>query len=85
MFAGGTANGFEDEVGNASGIPDALTLFRVAQTSNDLNGMQAILQQEVLYYRGIVVNGVLKGGLYHNSAEGSILERYTGVDTAPRR
>ncbi len=83
VFAGGTANGFEDEVGNASGIPDALTLFRVAQTSNNLNGMQAILQQEVLYYRGIVVNGVLKGGLYHNSAEGSILERYTGVDTAP--
>lgn len=79
-FAGGTANGFEDEVGNASGIPDALTLFRVAQTSNDLNGMQAILQQEVLYYRGLVVNGVLKGGLYYNSAQGSILERYTGVD-----
>ena len=83
VFAGGTANGFEDEVGNVSGIPDALTLFRVAQTSNNLNGMQAILQQEVLYYRGIVVNGVLKGGLYHNSAEGSILERYTGVDTGP--
>ncbi len=79
-FSGGTPNGFEDETGNASGIPDTLTLFRQATTSNVLNGVQAILQQEVMYYRGIVVNGVLKAGMYHNSTQGSILERYTGVD-----
>ena len=79
-FLSGTADGFEDEIGNASGIPDTLTLYRVAQTSNSLNGMQAILQQEVMYYRGIVVNGVLKAGLYHNSAQASIFEGYTGVD-----
>ncbi len=82
-FLSGTADGFEDETGNLSGIPDTLTLYRVAQTSNSLNGMQAILQQEVMYYRGIVVNGVLKAGLYHNSAQGSIFEGYTGVDPGP--
>ena len=80
VFLGGTPNGFQDEAGNASGIPDTLTLLRSAQTENNLNGLQAILQQEVLYYRGIVVNGILKGGIYHNSARGSIVESYTGVD-----
>ena len=83
-FLSGTADGFEDETGNLSGIPDTLTLSRVAQTSNNLNGMQAVLQQEaIMYYRGIVVNGVLKAGLYHNSAQGSIVESYTGVDPGP--
>ena len=82
-FLSGTADGFEDETGNLSGIPDTLTLYRVAQTSNSLNGMQAIVQQEVMYYRGIVVNGVLKAGLYHNSAQASIFESYTGVDPGP--
>ena len=82
-FAGGTANGFQDEVGNLSGVPDTLTLFRESETRNALNGMQAIFQQEVMYYRGIVVNGVVKAGIYHNSASGAIVERYTGVDTSP--
>jgi len=82
-FSGGSANGFQDEVGNASGFADTLTLFRQAETRNTLNGMQAIFQQEVMYYRGIVVNGVVKAGIYHNSASGAILERYTGVDTSP--
>lgn len=82
-FAGGTANGFQDEAGNISGIADTLTLFRQAETRNSLNGIQAIFQQEVIYYRGIVVNGVVKAGIYHNSASGAILERYTGVDTSP--
>ncbi|MEZ6031865.1 MAG: hypothetical protein R3C17_02140 [Planctomycetaceae bacterium] len=82
-FSGGTPNGFQDETGNASGIPDTLTLFREARTDNNLNGIQAIMQQEVMYYRGIVVNGILKAGVYHNSAHGSILERYSGVDTGP--
>ena len=81
-FSGGTANGFQDETGNPLGIPDTLTLFREARTNNDLNGLQAIFQQEVMYYRGIVVNGVAKAGLYHNSANGTILERYTGVDSS---
>jgi len=78
-FSNGTPNGFQDETGNASGIPDTLTLFREARTDNNLNGVQAILQQEVMYYRGIVVNGTAKAGLYHNSTHGSILERYSGV------
>lgn len=78
-FSGGTPNGFQDETGNISGIPDTLTLFREARTDNNLNGIQAILQQEVMYYRGIVVNGIVKAGLYHNSANGSVLERYSGV------
>ncbi len=82
-FSGGTANGFQDEVGNASGFADTLTLFRQAETRNTLNGMQAIFQQEIMYYRGIVVNGVVKTGIYHNSASGTILERYTGVDASP--
>ena len=82
-FAGGTANGFEDETGNLSGLPDTLTMFREARTDNNLNGVQGILQQEVLYYRGIVVNGIVKAGVYHNSANGSIVERYSGVDPGP--
>ena len=82
-FSGGAANGFQDEVGNASGFADTLTLFRQAETRNTLNGVQAIFQQEIMYYRGIVVNGVVKAGIYHNSASGAILERYTGVDPSP--
>ena len=79
-FLGGTPDGFQDEVGNISGFPDTLTMFREATTRNSLNGVQAIFQQEIMYYRGIVVNGVFKAGLYHNSANGSIIERYTGTD-----
>ncbi len=82
-FSGGAANGFQDEVGNPSGFADTLTLFRQAETRNALNGVQAIFQQEIMYYRGIVVNGVVKAGIYHNSASGAILERYTGVDASP--
>lgn len=82
-FSGGTPNGFEDETGNLSGLPDTLTMFREARTSNNLHGVQAVLQQEVLYYRGIVVNGVVKAGVYHNSARASIAERYTGADPGP--
>lgn len=82
-FADGTPDGFQDEVGNASGFADTLTLFRQAETRNTLNGVQAIFQQEVMYYRGIIVNGVVKAGIYHNDASGAILERYTGVDTSP--
>lgn len=79
-FLGGVPDGFQDENGNVSGVPDTLTMFREARTSNNLNGVQAILQQEVMYYRGIVVNGVLKAGLYHNGASATVVERYTGVD-----
>lgn len=83
VFVGGVQDGFGDETKNLSGLPDTLTLLNVAQTSNNLNGMQGVLRQEIMYYRGIVVDGVLKAGLYHNSTEGSILETYTGVDPVP--
>lgn len=82
-FVDGVRDGFGDERNNLSGLPDTLTLLNVAQTSNNLNGMQGVLRQEIMYYRGIVVDGVLKAGLYHNSTEGAILESYTGVDPAP--
>jgi hypothetical protein len=79
-FLGGTPDGFEDEVGNASGTPDTLTLLNEAKTSNNLNGIQAIFQEEIMYWRRLTVDGVIKAGVYHNDAKGTVSERYTGTD-----
>ncbi|MFO0975729.1 MAG: hypothetical protein U0996_04985 [Planctomycetaceae bacterium] len=79
-FLGGTANGFEDENGNASGLPDNLQMIQEARTTNDLNGVQLMAQPEIMYWRGWVVNGVIKAGIYHNSVSGSVTERYVGTD-----
>ena len=81
-FLGGTANGFEDEVGNASGLADTVTLLSEARTSNDLNGIQGIFKEEIMYWRGWTIDGIVKAGVYHNQATGSVSERHSGVDPA---
>lgn len=79
-FLSGTANGFEDENGNVSGLPDILTMQSFARTSNDLNGMQAVYEQRLMYWHGWKLFGVLKAGAYHNQARGSVTDLYTGTD-----
>lgn len=76
----GTGNGFEDEVGNPSGLPDILTLQNFARTSNDLNGVQGLLERRVMYWHGFRVDGILKAGIYHNRVRGSVTDIYTGTD-----
>jgi hypothetical protein len=77
---GGVADGFEDETRNASTLPDTLQMFHDARTTNDLNGAQAIFQEEIMYWRGWTIDGIAKAGLYHNHVKGTISERYTGTD-----
>ena len=79
-FLGGTANGFEDENGNLSGLPDNFQMIQQARTTNNLNGFQLMAQPEIMYWRGWVVNGVIKAGVYQNSVTGSVTERYVGTD-----
>jgi hypothetical protein len=79
-FLGGTANGFEDETGNLSGIADTLQLFHGARTTNDLNGVQLVLQQQIMYWRGWTIDGIVKAGAYHNRVQGSVTEQYIGTD-----
>lgn len=78
---GGAANGLEDETGNASGLPDTLQMFHDARTSNDLNGLQLIFSEQIMYWRDWTIDGVGKIGLYHNQARGSVSERYVGTDS----
>jgi hypothetical protein len=82
-FLGGTANGFEDETGNASGFADTLQMFHGAQTSNSLNGVQLIFQEQMMYWRGWTIDGIVKTGMYHNRVQGSVTEQYTGTDPGP--
>lgn len=82
-FLSGTANGFEDETSNASTLPDILSMQSFARTSNDLNGMQAVFEQRLMYWHGWRIFGVLKAGAYHNSARGSVVDTYTGRDPDP--
>jgi len=80
---GGVADGFEDELGNASGLADSMILAHSASTSNDLNGIQLIFRKEVMYWRGWVIDGTIKTGLYHNRSEGQVLQQFTGTDPGP--
>ena len=75
---GGTANGFEDEVGNG-GLPDTLTMNQTMWTSNDLNGFQAVLDFSLLETERFHLTMTTRGGAYHNYARGRITETYTGV------
>lgn len=77
---GGVANGFEDEVGNASGFADVLQMQHNAGTRNNLNGVQLLFQEEIMYWRGWTIDGTLKTGLYNNSMTGTVSERYIGTD-----
>ena len=71
---------FEDENGNLSGLPDNFQMIQQARTTNNLNGFQLMAQPEIMYWRGWVVNGVIKAGVYQNSVTGSVTERYVGTD-----
>lgn len=77
---GGVANGFEDEVGNPSGFADTMQLIDSASTRNNLNGVQLIFQEEIMYWRGWTIDGIVKTGLYNNSITGTVSERYIGTD-----
>jgi len=77
---GGVANGFEDETGNPSGFADVLEMQHNAGTSNNLNGVQLIFQDEIMYWRGWTIDGTIKTGLYSNNMTGTVSERYTGTD-----
>lgn len=79
-FLGGTPDGFEDEVGNASGVADTLTILSQARTTNDLNGIQGLFSGEIMYWNGWTIDGVIKAGIYHNHAKGGVSERHTGTD-----
>ena len=79
-FLGGTANGFEDETRNPSGVADVLQMHQSAKVANNLNGVQFIFQDEIMYWRGWTIDGVVKAGLYHNRATGSVSETYIGTD-----
>ena len=76
----GTPNGFEDETGNLSGFADTLQLFNGARTRNNLNGIQVILQDQIMYWRGWTIDGIVKAGIYNNRVQGSVTETYIGTD-----
>lgn len=77
---GGTANGFEDETGNLSGLADTLQLFHDARTTNDLNGVQLVFQEQIMYWGGWTIDGIVKTGVYNNRVQGSVSEQYIGTD-----
>jgi len=76
----GTADGFEDETGNLSALPDTLQMFHDARTSNDLNGAQLIFSEQIMYWRGWTIDGIGKAGAYHNHVNATVSERYIGTD-----
>ena len=78
LGSSGTANGFEDEVGNG-GVPDTLTMNQTMWTSNDLNGFQAVLDFSLLETERFHLTMTTRGGAYHNYARGRIFESYSGV------
>ena len=79
-FLGGTPNGIEDESlpGN-NGAPDQLTISESFNTTNDLNGFQAIVSASLLKTCRFNLNAIVRGGAYHNHARGTAVYRYTGV------
>lgn len=79
----GTADGFEDETGNVSALPDTLQMFHDARASNSLNGAQVILSEQVMYWKGWTIDGIAKAGVYHNQVKASVSETYIGTDPGP--
>lgn len=79
-FTTNVANGFDDEspLGN-NGAPDQLTLAYTAQTSNQLNGFQAIVDACLIDGQRFELTLVGKAGAFHNHASGSVQERYRGI------
>jgi hypothetical protein len=82
-FLSGVPDGFEDENGNPSTLPDVVTMLSQATTSNDLNGVQLLFREQVMYWRGWTIDFVGNAGLYHNHASGSIGERHAGFEPVP--
>lgn len=79
-FSTNTANGFDDEspLGN-NGAPDQLTLAYTAQTSNQLNGFQAIVDACLIDGERFELTLIGKAGAYHNHATGNVQEQYSGI------
>ncbi len=73
-------NGFEDQsiLGN-NGPTDQLTMAYTAQTSNDLNGFQAVIDACLIDTGRFELTLSGRAGAYHNHASGRTQERYTGI------
>lgn len=79
-FITNTPNGFDDEslLGN-NGTPDTLIMDYSAETTNDLNGFQAIVDMCLINTPRAEVTLVGRAGAYHNHAKGIVRESFAGI------
>ncbi len=79
-FHSNTPNGIDDEsiLGN-NGPSDQLALSYAAQTSNDLNGFQAVVDACLVDNGRFELKLIGRAGAYHNHASGRVQEQYRAI------
>ncbi len=79
LYSGG-GNGFTDGTSNVgtgtAGIPSQLFFTHSANTRNELNGAQVVLDGNLLEFHHFDFGANLKAGIFDNFAQGSIVETY---------
>ena len=77
LYAGG-GNGFTDGVSNGgTGTPSQLLFTHSANTRNELNGAQLVLDGDLLEFHRLDFGATLKAGIFDNFAQGAITETYS--------
>ena len=76
LYAGG-GTGFTDGVSNGgTGTPSQLLFTHAANTRNELNGAQVVLDGDLLEFQHFDFGATLKAGIFDNFAQGTITETY---------
>jgi hypothetical protein len=80
LYAGG-GTGFTDGISNNNGgaetVPSQLLLTHSANTRNELNGAQLVLDADLLELQHLEFGATLKAGMFDNFAQGTITETYS--------
>jgi hypothetical protein len=80
-FYSGGGSGFTDGVSNGgTGTPSQLIFIHAANTRNELNGAQFVLDGDLLEFHRFDVCTSLKAGIYDNFAQGTITETYAATN-----
>jgi hypothetical protein len=83
LFAG-TGDGFTDGISNGgTGTPSQLFFTHSANTRNELNGAQVLLDGDLLQYNRLDLGAVFKAGVFDNFAQGNIVETYSTTNNNP--